>query len=114
MSAWWMWRRGNGGGSVLRPLTLPPGWLLCCRGPWPGSDQERMATLTLPPGAQTLGKPLGDLALHAMGVSVVNLRHSNGRMSIVRDATVLAEGDTLVLSGHPAALALAEDRLLRG
>ena len=77
-------------------------------------DQERMATLTLPPGAQTLGKPLGDLALHAMGVSVVNLRHSNGRMSIVRDATVLAEGDTLVLSGHPAALALAEDRLLRG
>ena len=77
-------------------------------------DQERMATLTLPPGAQTLGKPLGDLALHAMGVSVVNLRHSNGRMSIVQDATVLAEGDTLVLSGHPAALALAEDRLLRG
>ena len=49
-----------------------------------------------------------------MGVSVVNLRHSNGRMSIVRDATVLAEGDTLVLSGHPAALAQAEDRLLRG
>ncbi|HQY38527.1 MAG TPA: monovalent cation:proton antiporter-2 (CPA2) family protein [Giesbergeria sp.] len=77
-------------------------------------DQERMATITLPPGARTLGKPLGDLALHAMGVSVVNLRHSNGRMSAVQDATVLAEGDTLVLSGHPAALTLAEDRLLRG
>ena len=77
-------------------------------------DQERMATITLPPGARTLGKPLGDLALHAMGVSVVNLRHSNGRMSAVQDATVLAEGDTLVLSGHPTALALAEDRLLRG
>jgi len=77
-------------------------------------DQERMATITLPPGARTLGKPLGDLALHAMGVSVVNLRHGNGRMSAVQDATVLAEGDTLVLSGHPAALTLAEDRLLRG
>ena len=77
-------------------------------------DQERMATITLPPGARTLGKPLGDLALHAMGVSVVNLRHGNGRMSAVQDDTVLAEGDTLVLSGHPTALALAEDRLLRG
>ena len=77
-------------------------------------DQERMATITLPPGARTLGKPLGDLALHAMGVSVVNLRHGNGRMSAVQDATGLAEGDTLVLSGHPAALTLAEDRLLRG
>ena len=77
-------------------------------------DQERMATITLPPGARTLGKPLGDLALHAMGVRVVNLRHGNGRMSAVQDATVLAEGDTLVLSGHPTALALAEDRLLRG
>ncbi len=77
-------------------------------------DQERMATLTLPPGAQTLGKPLGDLALHAMGVSVVNLRHGNGRMSAIQDDTVLAEGDTLVLSGRPAALVLAEDRLLRG
>ncbi len=27
---------------------------------------------------------------------------------------VLQEGDTLVLSGHPTALALAEDKLLRG
>ena len=28
--------------------------------------------------------------------------------------TVLQGGDTLVLSGHPTALALAEDKLLRG
>ena len=77
-------------------------------------DQARMSTLTLPPGAQTLGKPLGDLALHAIGVNVLNLRHGNGRMSPPQDATVLAEGDTLVLSGSPAALVLAEDRLLRG
>jgi CPA2 family monovalent cation:H+ antiporter-2 len=35
-------------------------------------------------------------------------------MSPPQDATVLAEGDTLVLSGSPAALVLAEDRLLRG
>ena len=77
-------------------------------------DQERMTTVTLPPGAATVGQALGQLALHAMGVKVVNLRHSNGRMSAPLDEIALAVGDTLVLSGHPAALALAEDRLLRG
>jgi CPA2 family monovalent cation:H+ antiporter-2 len=77
-------------------------------------DQARLATVTLPPGAQTLGHPLGELALHAMGVRVVNLRHGDGRMSKAQDATLLAEGDTLVLSGHPTSLALAETRLLRG
>ena len=77
-------------------------------------DQERMTTVTLPPGAATVGQTLGLLALHAMGVKVVNLRHGNGRMTAPQDDTVLTEGDTLVLSGHPAALSLAEDRLLRG
>ena len=77
-------------------------------------DQERMTTVTLPPGAATVGQALGQLALHAMGAKVVNLRHSNGRMSAPLDEIALAVGDTLVLSGHPAALALAEDRLLRG
>jgi len=77
-------------------------------------DQARMATLTLPSGAATLGHTLGSLALHAIGVQVVNLRHGNGRMSAPVDALALAEGDTLVLSGHPTALALAESRLLKG
>jgi len=77
-------------------------------------DQARMTTLTLPAGAATLGQTLGSLALHAIGVQVVNLRHSDGRMSPPEDERVLTEGDTLVLSGHPAALALAESRLLRG
>ncbi|WCM88478.1 monovalent cation:proton antiporter family protein [Acidovorax sp. NCPPB 3576] len=76
-------------------------------------DQERLASIMLPPGVRALGQPLGPLALHAMGVRVVNLRHKDGRMSQPDDATVLAEGDTLVLSGHPTALALAEDALLR-
>lgn len=77
-------------------------------------DQARLVTLTLPPGAHTLGQPLGKLALHAMGVEVVNLRHGNGRMATPSDDMVLAEGDTLVLSGHPTALAGAQDKLLRG
>lgn len=77
-------------------------------------DQVRLMTVTLPPGAQTLGKPLGELALHAMGVRVANLRHDNGRMSTPTDETVLAAGDTLVLSGHPSALMGAQNKLLRG
>ena len=77
-------------------------------------DQARLSTVTLPSGAQTLGQPLGQLALHAMGVEVVNLRHGNGRMATPSDDLVLSEGDTLVLSGHPTALAVAEDKLLRG
>ncbi|MCZ8092523.1 MAG: monovalent cation:proton antiporter-2 (CPA2) family protein [Acidovorax sp.] len=77
-------------------------------------DQERMATFSLPLGAKALGCPLGDLALPAVGVRVVNLRRANGHQTQVVDTAVLQEGDTLVLSGHPAALALAEDKLLRG
>jgi len=77
-------------------------------------DQARLSTVTLPPGAHTLGKPLGQMALHAMGVRVVNLRHGDGRMDTPDDDTVLSAGDTLVLSGHPTALAGAQDKLLRG
>ena len=77
-------------------------------------DQERMSTVSLPPGARALGSPLGDLALPAVGVRVVNLRRANGHQAAAADDAVLQEGDTLVLSGHPTALALAEDKLLRG
>ena len=77
-------------------------------------DQERMSTVSLPPGAKALGSPLGDLALNAVGVRVVNLRRANGHQAAAADDAVLKEGDTLVLSGHPTALALAEDKLLRG
>ena len=77
-------------------------------------DQERMSTVSLPPGVRALGSPLGDLALNAVGVRVVNLRRANGHQATAADDAVLQEGDTLVLSGHPTALALAEDKLLRG
>ncbi|MDF1481779.1 monovalent cation:proton antiporter-2 (CPA2) family protein [Extensimonas sp. H3M7-6] len=77
-------------------------------------EQERLATVSLPPETPAVGRPLGALALHAMGVEVVNLRRSHGRMVEATDDVVLTEGDTLVLSGQPAALALAEDKLLRG
>jgi len=77
-------------------------------------DQERLASVTLPPGATAIGQALGPLALHAIGTRVVNLRRSTGAMAAPQDDALLAEGDTLVLSGHPTSLALAEDKLLRG
>ncbi|MNY57000.1 TrkA-C domain protein [compost metagenome] len=73
-----------------------------------------MSTINLPPGATALGQSLGQLALSTLGVRVVNLRRGNGHMSAAEDDARLAEGDTLVLSGNPAALSLAEDKLLRG
>ncbi|MBN9366228.1 MAG: cation:proton antiporter [Comamonadaceae bacterium] len=79
-----------------------------------GRDQARLSSLTLPPGADSLGQPLAQLALHAVGVRVVSVRHGSGRVAAPDEQRPLAEGDTLVLSGHPTALALAEDKLLRG
>ena len=77
-------------------------------------DQERLTTVTLPLGARTVGKPLGQLALHAVGVRLVSLRHANGSSSPPTDTLVLQDGDTLVISGKPEALSIAEAKLLRG
>jgi CPA2 family monovalent cation:H+ antiporter-2 len=44
---------------------------------------------------------------------VVSLRLASGRVLVPEDNQVLSAGDTLVLSGLPAALALAEEKLLR-
>ncbi len=77
-------------------------------------QQARLASVTLPMAAACLGRPLADQALHAIGVQVVSLRLASGRVVAADEALVLAGGDTLVLSGLPEALALAETKLLRG
>lgn len=77
-------------------------------------EQERLSTLSLPPGARAAGQPLGRFALHAMGVRVVTLRHANGKVRPAADDAVLEGGDTLVLSGRPETLALAEEKLIKG
>ncbi|WP_367066843.1 monovalent cation:proton antiporter-2 (CPA2) family protein [Oryzisolibacter sp. LB2S] len=77
-------------------------------------DQERLYSLTLPPGAAAVGHRLAEFPLHAMGAQLINVRRANGRLSAPDDVAALAEGDTLVLSGHPTALSLAEEKLLRG
>ncbi len=77
-------------------------------------EQERLSTVTLPPANRAMGTSLGAIALASVGVKVVSLRRSNGQRQVVLDGTLLEGGDTLVLSGTPAALALAEEKLLRG
>jgi CPA2 family monovalent cation:H+ antiporter-2 len=77
-------------------------------------EQERLATLTLPVGARSIGRRLGHFALHAMGVRVVSLRRIDGKAAPVEQDPPLEGGDTLVLSGRPESLAVAEQKLLAG
>ena len=70
-------------------------------------------SVTLPAAAPCLGSALADHALHAVGVQVVSVRRASGPVQDGHDGLVLAAGDTLVLSGLPEALALAEAKLLR-
>jgi monovalent cation:H+ antiporter-2, CPA2 family len=75
-------------------------------------EQERLQSVSLPTAGGCVGKALGSLALHATGVQVVSVRRSGGAVVPPTDEMVLSGGDTLVLSGRPEALALAEEKLL--
>jgi monovalent cation:H+ antiporter-2, CPA2 family len=78
-------------------------------------SQARLMSVTLPEAAQCVGQALDTLALHAVGVQVVSVRRSAGGGVVPPAPThMLCAGDTLVLSGLPEPLALAEEKLLRG
>ena len=77
-------------------------------------DHERLRSLTLPLAGKQVGKSLGELDLQRLGAQPVSLRLKNGKTVIPDASTVLGGGDTLVLSGKPEALALAEKKLLSG
>ena len=74
--------------------------------------QARLQSVTLPDASAWAGQPLDDLALHAVGVSVVSVRRAGGGVLTPAGQHVLAGGDTLVISGLPEPLALAEAKLL--
>jgi CPA2 family monovalent cation:H+ antiporter-2 len=57
---------------------------------------------------------VSQLALHALGVRVVSLRRSDGKPVDPDSDLPLEDGDTLVLSGRPDTLAVAQEKLLRG
>lgn len=76
-------------------------------------EQARLLSVTLSPTSLVVSRPLGEQALPSSGVTVVSLRRASGAVLQPDDKLVLAAGDTLVLSGLPEPLALAEERLLR-
>ena len=77
-------------------------------------QQERLVTVNLPLGAKASGKPLSHFDLEALDIRVLSLRRSNGASSRAEAHTTLEGGDTLVLSGKAGALAMAEQKLLKG
>jgi CPA2 family monovalent cation:H+ antiporter-2 len=76
--------------------------------------QERLHTLTLPAGAHALGQTVGSLLPHLADARILSLRRRNGKNVSPDPGLTLENGDTLVLSGQAEALALAEEKLLRG
>ena len=77
-------------------------------------DHARLTTFTMPLSAKTLGRTLSDIALEAVGVRVVSLRRVGGAQVEALEVCTLHDGDTLVLSGKPEALAVAQEKLLLG
>ncbi len=75
-------------------------------------DQARLLSVTLPATSPSAGRTLGEQSLPALGVTVVSLRRAAGAVQPPDDAQVLGAGDTLVLSGLPERLAIAEEKLL--
>ncbi len=77
-------------------------------------DQVRLLTVALNPGSHAITRPLSALALDDVDVSVLSLRRHGARHISPDLETHLEAGDILVLQGTASALAVAEDRLLRG
>jgi CPA2 family monovalent cation:H+ antiporter-2 len=90
------------------------------RGWFHGADDDtvdelqtaRLHSITLPTAGACVGQTLADQALHAIGVAVVSVRRASGAVTKPDEQLVLGAGDTLVLSGLPEPLALAEGKLL--
>ena len=77
-------------------------------------EQARLQSVTLPEASRRLGQTLENQALHAVGISVVPVRRASGGAIGPEPQHVLGPDDTLLLSGLPQPLALAEEKLLRG
>ncbi len=90
------------------------------RGYFHGADDDtadelghaRLLSVTLPAGSGSVRQRLGDALAATRGVAVVSLRRASGASLKPEASLELAAGDTLVLSGLPEPLALAEASLL--
>jgi CPA2 family monovalent cation:H+ antiporter-2 len=75
--------------------------------------QPRLHSVLLSDRAKAIGRPLADLHV-GEGVEVTGVRRRGSRSQRPGPDWVFAEGDVVVLLGRPAALAAAEQKLLRG
>ncbi|MEP7057888.1 MAG: monovalent cation:proton antiporter-2 (CPA2) family protein [Caldimonas sp.] len=90
------------------------------RGYFHGADDDtvdelqhaRLLSITLPDAIGTAGRPLASHVGGLAGVTVVSVRRASGGVTQPDPALLLGAGDTLVLSGRPEPLALAERALL--
>lgn len=80
----------------------------------PDSSLVRLHSVSVPPGAASVGMTLVDLHLDEISVSVSAVRRRGIRGLSPSPDTHILEGDVVVLLGLPAGLELAEQRLLKG
>lgn len=80
----------------------------------PLAYQERLHSVTLPPGASAVGKVLADMHLDDSGATVTAVRRGGIRGPQPSPETRLQAGDVLVLYGNPESLDNAEKTLLGG
>ena len=73
---------------------------------------QRLLSVTLPLASPLHGRTLAALVLHTLDVTVVSVRRAGGGVLKPSDNLRLEGGDTLVLSGRPEPLAIAEAKLL--
>ena len=77
-------------------------------------DQERLKTVALPVDAYAVDKTVAQLAFEGIDVIAISVRRRGQQLTGDWAQVALRADDTVVLSGTPACLARAEDRLLRG
>jgi CPA2 family monovalent cation:H+ antiporter-2 len=75
-------------------------------------EQARLQSVTLPTLTRLQGKPVEELLLEEQGVALVSLRRADGAVLMPSPGLLIQGGDTLVLSGTPERLAVAQERLL--
>jgi CPA2 family monovalent cation:H+ antiporter-2 len=80
-------------------------------------DAVRMHSVVLTADAAAVGQSVGSLGLELLGAELTAIKHAGGMRAVAAEEDVdheLATDDVLVLRGAPEALAMAEERLLRG
>ncbi|MBT0962687.1 monovalent cation:proton antiporter family protein [Denitromonas iodatirespirans] len=80
----------------------------------PESQQMRLHSVAIPPGAGSVGRTIGELDLAVLNVTVSAVRRRNIRGLSPGPETEIQAGDVVVLLGVPGNLELAEQRLMRG